>query len=229
MPISIPAPLAPATALVLTSYPSSLTLVGWTGLPASRELEAFLRALSSVGPDAPTACDGWSAHELVAHLAAGSKEMARLVDARLALGPGADLGPTREFEEREAPFRAMTDGRLRRQFVVEGLALTRGVLRLRRLNPRATVAFTGWPMTADDLIRHGRSELILHRWDLVGSDDVSRCLLDDPALAAHAEEALARMGLSEGWAAPGADPTASTADTLLTMWGRAPARELVRV
>src|SRR5580704_8383115 len=99
--LSIPAPFAPTVAAVLTSFPLSLSLVGRSGLPASRELEAFLRALATVSADAPTACEEWTAHELVAHLAAGSREMTRLVEARLVQGPGTDIGPTRDFGERE--------------------------------------------------------------------------------------------------------------------------------
>ncbi len=153
--------------------------------------------------------------------------MTRLVEARLVQGPGTDLGPTREFEEREAPFRAMADRRLRRQFVVEGLALTDAVVRLQSLGPGVTVTFTGWDMTADEIIRHGESELVLHRWDLVGNDEVSRQWLSRPELMGHAEKVLSRMALPA--AESSADPSASRSDQLLQLWGRDPARRFVSV
>jgi uncharacterized protein (TIGR03083 family) len=220
--MQIPAPLAPVVAWGLTSVRPSVRLVGRSGLPASAELEAFLLALSATPPDAPTACDGWSAHELVAHLAAGSKEMARLVNRRLELGSGADIGPTVPFEEREPPCRALSDRALRRMFVREGLALTDAIMRLRQLGPGVTVTFTGWDMTAEEMIRHGRSELVLHRWDLVGFDAVSRRLLDDAELLAHGRKVLSHMGLTEAPPEAALAAEASGPSALLTLWGRYP-------
>jgi uncharacterized protein (TIGR03083 family) len=222
MPVQIPAPLAPAVAWGLTTVRPTVRLVGRSGLPASAELEAFLRALAVTPPDAPTACEGWSAHELVAHLAAGSKEMARLVNRRLALGPEADIGPTVPFDEREAPCRALSDRVLRRMFVREGLALTDAITRLRRVGPGVTVAFTGWEMTAEEMIRHGRSELVVHRWDLVGFDEVSRRLLDDAELLAHGRKVLSHMGLTDVSAGAALPTGASGPSALLTLWGRYP-------
>jgi hypothetical protein len=221
MPVQIPSSLVPAVAWGLTSVRPAVGFVGRSGLPASAELEAFLRVLAVTPPDAPTACEGWSAHELVAHLAAGSKEMGRLVNRRLELGPEADIGPTMPFEERESPCRALSDGVLRRMFVREGLALTDAIMRLRQAGPGVTVTFTGWDMTAEELIRHGRSELVLHRWDLVGFDEVSRRLLDDAELLAHGRKVLAQMGLAEA-TEPTVPAGASGPSALLTLWGRYP-------
>jgi hypothetical protein len=217
-----PTPLAPAVAWGLTTVRPSVRLVGRSGFPASAELEAFLRALVATPPVAPTACEGWSAHELVAHLAAGSKEMARLVNRRLALGPGADIGPTVPFEEREPPCRALFDRVLRRMFVREGLALNDAVMRLRQAGPDVTVTFTGRDMTVDEMIRHGRSELALHRWDLVGSDAVSQRLLGDPELLAHGRALLARIGLHESAAERGEARSPTAPAALLVLWGRDP-------
>jgi hypothetical protein len=222
MPLKIPSPLTPAVAWSLTTVRPSVGLVGRSGLPASVELEAFLRVLATTSPDAPTACDEWSAHELVAHLAAGSKEMGRLVHRRLELGADADIGPTIPFEEREPACRALSDRVLRRMFVQDGLALTDAIGRLRRAGPALTVTFTGQEMTVDELIRHGRSELVLHRWDLVGSDAVSLRLLDDPELLAHGRSVLSGMALPESERAARAPLEASTAEALLVLWGRDP-------
>jgi uncharacterized protein (TIGR03083 family) len=222
MPMKIPSPLAPAVAWGLTTVRPSVALVGRSGLPASAELEAFLRVLGVTPPDAPTACQGWTAHELVAHLAAGSKEMGRLVNRRLEVGPGVDIGPTIPFDEREPACRALSDRELRRMFVREGLALTDAISRLRDAGPGMTVSFTGWDMTVDDMIRHGRSELVLHRWDLVGSDVVSQQMLDDVELLAHGRSVLTHTGIPESARAARAPFDASTAEALLVLWGRDP-------
>lgn len=222
MALTIPSPLRPAVALGITTVHPSVALVGRSGLPASTELEAFLRVLAATAPDAPTACEGWSAHELVAHLAAGSKEMARLVNRRVELGPDAEVGPTISFEKREPPCHALSDRVLRRMFVREGLALTDAILRLQKLGPGATVTFTGSDMTLDDMVRHGRSELVLHRWDLVGSDATSQRLLDDPELLEHGRRVLVQTGLAEAALGPSAGQGLDTADALLCLWGRDP-------
>lgn len=49
-----------------------------------------------------------------------------------------------------------------------------------------TIIYTGWAMTAERLRMHSRSEAVLHRWDLVGDDDISIRLLSDPAMVSHA-------------------------------------------
>jgi hypothetical protein len=196
--------------------------VGRTGLPASSELQAFLLALRDVSADAATACAGWTAHDIVAHMAAGSAEMTRLVEARLAGGPAADVGPTRSFEEREPAFAALGDRALRRRFVRAGLELTDAILRLQAAGPNVTVPFTGWDMTAAELITHGRSELVLHRWDLVGSDDVSRRLLDDAGLLTHGHAVLARMGVRVSARAAAGAADDGAAEALLRLWGRDP-------
>jgi hypothetical protein len=224
VPLAIPAPLSPVVAGVLTSFRPSLRLIGLSKMPASRELEAFMSALASVPADAPTACEEWTAHDLVAHMAAGSEEMTRLINARLQGGPDVDIGPTRTFDEREAPHRAMADRALRRRFVVKGLELTDAILRLQAVGPDATVTFTGWDMTASEMIRHGESELTLHRWDLVGSDAVSLQLLSRPELLSHGQKVLARMGLTRSPSAPEEGLGESGPRALLALWGRDPDR-----
>lgn len=77
------------------------------------------------------------------------------------------------------------------------------------------VPFTGWAMSVEQLRTHARSELVLHRWDLVGDDDSSARLLDQPVLIAHGRAVLAAMPtLAEARRAPRAD------DDLLSLWGR---------
>src|SRR5205085_4474731 len=81
------------------------------------EFLAFYDVLKDTPPEAPTACAGWTAHELVAHLTAGAEEMADLVERTLRDAPER---PTRGFEEREAPWRAVPDDELRSALLGQG-------------------------------------------------------------------------------------------------------------
>jgi uncharacterized protein (TIGR03083 family) len=165
------------------------------------EVGAFFTTLLGVAPDAPTACPGWTAHELTAHLAAGAAEEAALIEAHLA---GAPARETRSMTEREAPFRALPDDELRTRLVDEGARLTEllAVLAARGDRDGDAVEFTGKPMRATDFAMHSRSECALHRWDLVGSDEVSLELLARPALTVHAVGVLTEMvALPEAFAA----------------------------
>jgi uncharacterized protein (TIGR03083 family) len=160
------------------------------------EATALLATLEVTAPDAPTACAGWKAHELVAHLAAGAAEMADLTESVLA---GRGDRATRGFTEREAPFIALADDELRDRLVTEALRLNAAVEALARTDPVLSVPFSERRMTASDLVMHGRSEAAIHRWDLVGDDAVGRDLLCQPELTVHAVSVLGTMlqGASE--------------------------------
>jgi uncharacterized protein (TIGR03083 family) len=64
------------------------------------ELSAFLDALSRSAASAPTRCTGWTTHDLLAHLVAGTEEMTRLIRHAANDDPAS---ATRNFTEREAP------------------------------------------------------------------------------------------------------------------------------
>jgi uncharacterized protein (TIGR03083 family) len=147
---------------------------------------AFVTTLLATSPDAPTRCAGWTAHELTAHLAAGAAEEADLIEARLA---GAPSRATAAFETREAPFRVLDATALRDALFAQSLRLAAAISRL----GDATVDFTGRPMTADEFAMHTRSECALHRWDLVGRDDIGWASLAQPALTRHAVAVLSSM------------------------------------
>jgi hypothetical protein len=55
--------------------------------PTVREAQEFYAALDAVPPHAVTACVGWTAHEIAAHLAAATAELARIFEAGLAGEP----------------------------------------------------------------------------------------------------------------------------------------------
>jgi hypothetical protein len=151
----------------------------------------FIKTLTETPGTRLTRCAGWTVHEIAAHMAAGTAEQIRLFDAHLAGRPDPN---TRPFEEREAPFRALQHGALLEKLVE--LAAQRSSLR-DRLNG-TQVAFTGWTMSIDQFATHTRSECSLHRWDIVGRDDIGWTMLAQPDLASHALAVFANMrNLSE--------------------------------
>ena len=113
------------------------------------EGEAFVATLLAASPSQLTACRGWTVHEVTAHLAAGSEEIADLIESHLA---GAVPRPTRSFDEREASYRAMDDPTLRRHFFEQVERSKQARQRLAR-DADDTVLFTGRAMTAAELVR----------------------------------------------------------------------------
>jgi len=155
----------------------------------AREGRAILAALDDLAPDSPTACWGWTAHHIAAHLAAGAKEVADLVAERLE---GRPERPTRGFEEREAPFRELSHEGLLDRLVVENKRKLAGYGALAQ-QQEPSIRFTGTRMTVEELSTHSRCEAALHRWDLVGDDQTSEELLTQPELTAHAVKILGQM------------------------------------
>ena len=153
------------------------------------EGEAFVATLLAASPSQLTACRGWTAHEVTAHLAAGSEEIADLIEGHLA---GAGPRPTRSFEEREAPYRAMDDPTLRRHFFEQVERSKQARQRLAR-DADDAVLFTGRAMTAAEFVTHSRSERAIHRWDIVGRDEIGWEMLAQPDLTLHALKILTDM------------------------------------
>jgi hypothetical protein len=149
----------------------------------------FFTTLLATPPTRLTNCRGWTAHELTAHLAAGAAEEADLIEAHLA---GAPARPTRGHEERESPYRALPDPELRDQLVANGVRLATALQHL-AAEEAPKVDFTGRPMGAADFAMHSRSECAIHRWDLVGRDDIGWRMLAQPSLTNHALTVLTSM------------------------------------
>src|ERR1700709_163098 len=114
-------------ARALAAIPGSHQSLRLAAPPAQEPFIAFAGAMRSADPSAPTMCTGWTVHELTAHIAAGSAELADLIELELS---GAHSRPTRDFEEREAPYRALSPGNLRRAFFENALRATVAVERL---------------------------------------------------------------------------------------------------
>jgi hypothetical protein len=91
---------------------------------------------------------------------------------------------------REPPFRALPDEVLRERLAEQAVRFEQAVAALAAGD---TVVYTGWAMTAQRLRMHSHSEAVLHRWDLVGDDDVSVRLLSDPAMVSHALAVFAAL------------------------------------
>jgi uncharacterized protein (TIGR03083 family) len=150
-------------------------------------MRAFIATVAAEEPSGPTWCPGWSVQEIAAHVTGAAEERADLITEHLAGQPGR---PTRSWEEREPPLRALPAAALRGHLVAEAVRFEQAAARMRETD---VIEYTGWPMTAELLRRHSRSEAALHRWDLVGDDQASRQLLTDPALARHALAAFAAI------------------------------------
>jgi uncharacterized protein (TIGR03083 family) len=156
---------------------------------SSAEAAAILAALDALPPSAPTACTGWNAHHVAAHLAAGSKETADLIEESV---PGQPSRPTRGFEERETPFRALSHDKL---LLSLGTQVGRKVAALGALALRedSSIDYTGTRVSVDEFTAYARSEAAIHRWDLLGDDDTGTEMLAAPDLTTHAVKMLNRM------------------------------------
>jgi len=159
-------------------------------------MREFISSLSRLNATAPTWCSGWSAHDLAAHVTAAAEERANLIADHLA---GRPARATRSWEVREPPFRAMPAAMLRENLVEHAVRFEEKVA---SLSENDKIVYTGWAMTAERLRMHSHSEAVLHRWDLVGDDDVGVSSLSDPAMVAHALavfEALPALAESQRW------------------------------
>jgi uncharacterized protein (TIGR03083 family) len=152
-----------------------------------RESGELMKTLADADPAAPTACSQWTVHDLVAHLAAGAKENADLVEDELA---GRPARATRTFAEREPSFVAMPDERLREELIHQSRRKLAALEALSAKGPDASYQFTGRPFTAAMALTHARSEAAIHRWDIAGDDETSKEVLAAPELTRHAVEIL---------------------------------------
>ncbi|WP_276970832.1 maleylpyruvate isomerase N-terminal domain-containing protein [Ferrimicrobium acidiphilum] len=166
------------------------------------EATAFLEALGDTAPDALTMCSLWRAHEVAAHLAAGALEIALNLEA---YGDGRPIPVTRGFDEREMPFRAMDDPRLRVELQSNIGRVGKALDAVLSLDPNAVVPWTGRQMVVATFVTHLRSEFALHRFDLVGEDSTSTSLLGQPELTDHAVDVLGRALLARGAGSAPAD------------------------
>ena len=161
----------------------------------SREAQAFLDARRHIGPDQVSACAGFTAHEVTAHLTAIFTEVTGHLRPYLE---GQPIPATRTFEEREPPFRALDDAALLDRFDTEERAFRELVDQVLAGEPDAVIPWTGRRMAVAAFPTHLRNELTLHRWDLVGDDDIGDGLLAQPELTVHSVGVLGEILVRRG-------------------------------
>lgn len=161
----------------------------------SREARAFLDARRHIGSDQVSACAGFTAHEVTAHLTAIFAEVTRHLRPYLGRRP---VPATRTFEEREPAFRALDDAALLDRFDAEEQTFREVVDQVLAGEPDAVIPWTGRRMAVAAFPTHLRNELALHRWDLVGDDDTGDELLAQPELTAHSVGVLGEILVRRG-------------------------------
>jgi hypothetical protein len=161
----------------------------------SREADAFLATIGQTGPEAVSACDGWTTHEIAAHVTGIAVEVIRHLDPYLH---GEPVPRTRSFEEREAPLQATGHLALLSRLDAEEERMRRLVDDVLGREPDAVIAWTGRRMAVEKFIPHLRNEHALHRWDIAGDDETSRQLLNEIDLVDHSVGELGRILLAAG-------------------------------
>ncbi len=161
----------------------------------SREAGAFLATLDQAAPEAVSACEGWTTHEIAAHVTGAAVEVLRHLDPYLQ---GDPVPPTRGFKEREAPLQAMDHSALLHRLDAEEQRMRAVVGDILDREPDAVIPWTGRQMAVAKFIPHLRNEHALHRWDIAGDDDTSLILLADPDLVEHSVGVLGQILLAAG-------------------------------
>lgn len=159
------------------------------------EWPAFASAIAEAHPQAGTACGAWTTRDVVAHNAGNAEEITRTLRAHV---DGKSVPATRSFEEREAPYLAMRDDALYDALAERTEALGAMLDEALAGDANAPVPWTGREMKVSSFPTHMRNELALHRWDVVGDDEVSDRLLAQEELTAHAIDAIGRPLLVKG-------------------------------
>jgi hypothetical protein len=161
----------------------------------SAEAEAFLATINDTPPEAVSACDGWTAHEVAAHVTGIAVEVVRHLDPYLQ---GAEVPTTRSFEEREALLQALGHRELLAQLEAQEHMMRAMVSDVLEKEHDAVIPWTGRQMTVAKFIAHLRNEHALHRWDMAGDDEVSAGLLAHSDLIGHSVAVLGEILLSAG-------------------------------
>ncbi len=161
----------------------------------SVEAAEFIAAADKAAPEAVSACDGWTTHEVAAHVTGIAVEVIRHLDPYLQ---GDPVPRTRSFEEREAPLQAMGHPALLRRLDDEEARMRAMVDTVLGREPDAVIPWTGRHMAVAKFIPHLRNEHALHRWDIAGDDDTSAALLGSMDLVGHSVGELGRILLAAG-------------------------------
>jgi hypothetical protein len=171
------------------------SVINMDTIERSREAEAFLDARQYTEPDVVSACEGWTAHDVTAHLAAAAAEVTRHLQPYLQ---GEQVPATRSFEEREPPYRALDDAVLLARIEAEEAKMRAIIAQVLARESSAVIPWTGRQMQVAKFLPHLRNEFAIHRWDFIGDDDTGNRLLAQPELTDHAVGVLGEILLRRG-------------------------------
>ncbi|WP_216892552.1 maleylpyruvate isomerase N-terminal domain-containing protein [Nocardia alni] len=159
------------------------------------ELDAFANAVRARDPRAGSWCEAWTVRDIVIHQAGNAEELARVLSAHLSGRPV----PTRRFEERETPYRAMGDLELWSAFLDRCTELAEVCAEAESTAEQDTeIEWTGRTVTVPFFAEHMREELILHRWDVTGDDSTAQQALSEPWMTRHSVLQVGRPLLARG-------------------------------
>jgi hypothetical protein len=161
----------------------------------SAEAEAFFAAIEVTAPEVVSACDGWTAHEIAAHVTGNAVEITRHLEPYLQ---GDPVPRTRSFEEREAPLQAMAHADLLARLDRDEQRMRAVLADVLAREPEAVIPWTGRQMAVAKFVPHMRNEHALHRWDVAGDDLISLALLAESDLVEHSVGVLGAILLVAG-------------------------------
>jgi mycothiol maleylpyruvate isomerase-like protein len=161
----------------------------------SAEAEAFFSAIEVTAPELVSACDGWTAHEIAAHVTGNAIEIVRHLDPYLQ---GDPVPATRSFEQREAPLRDLAHAGLLARLARDEERMRAVIADVLAREPDAVIPWTGRQMAVAKFVTHMRNEHALHRWDVAGDDSTSRALLAGSDLVEHSVGVLGAILLVAG-------------------------------
>ncbi|MUL65624.1 hypothetical protein BOO86_14190 [Mycobacterium sp. CBMA 234] len=150
------------------------------------EFAPFAAAVQRRAPENGTWCEAWTVRDVVIHQTGNAEELARVLEGHLT----GDPVETRRFEEREQPYRAMTNADLWAAFCDRMLHLGRVVAAADELPADTDVAWTGRTMKVPWFAEHMREELALHSWDVTGDDAPAQDRLAQPWMTEHSVHAV---------------------------------------
>ncbi|MUL45013.1 hypothetical protein FZI85_00960 [Mycobacterium sp. CBMA293] len=150
------------------------------------EFASFAEAVQRRAPENGTWCEAWTVRDIVIHQTGNAEELARVLEGHLT----GDPVETRRFEEREQPYRAMTNADLWAAFCDRMLHLGRVAAAADELPANTDVAWTGRTMKVPWFAEHMREELILHSWDITGDDAPAQDRLAQPWMTEHSVHAV---------------------------------------
>jgi hypothetical protein len=159
------------------------------------EWEGFAHAVQARRPDAGTWCEGWTVRDVLIHNTGNAEEFARVLGGHLRGHPVQ----TRGFEEREGPYRVLTDVELWSAFVARCERLVEmSEAATQQLPAGEAIMWTGRPVPPGFFAEHMREEMVLHRWDMTGDDATAVHSLMQPWMTEHSVRDVGTPLLARG-------------------------------